>query len=342
MQRCDIVIPVFNGLELTRDCLESIESRTKRGYGLMLIDNASSKETSDFLYLYKKSHPDVCLIRNQENIGWVKAINQGIAASRAPFVCVMNNDTVVRTENWLDILIDIAQSEDDIGLVNPYFEAKSREFRDSSYVEIDFCRGYCMLIKREVIEKIGIFDESYGLGYYDDDDYSVRAIRAGFRCVRANAAHVEHLGDSSFKRSFREDVRMALHEKNKKLFYSRWGRRLKVLVIHDGRAKSDLLSEILFDMARRQHVIFLRSSKDPLRIRHTNVREEVISPIFFWPFLIAEIGMNRLKKKDKRYDLAVVEKDAAVVYDILGMPTLRADFRDKEKILRELDRYAKA
>jgi len=78
-----------------------------------------------------------------------------------------------------------------------------------------------------VIEKIGPLDEAYGLGYYDDDDYSMRAVEAGFRCVKANGVFVEHLRDSTFSALYAEDKRRQLHEKNKDSFTRNGGKGLR-------------------------------------------------------------------------------------------------------------------
>jgi len=203
--QCDIIIPVLRRADITANCVESIRTHTRPDYNLIFIDNASDPETKSLLERLRSSMRNVEVIRNPENLGWVKAINQGIRSSASPTVCVMNNDTVVRTDGWLERLIAVAESEPDIGLVNPNFAVKEpRSIGGSPFIEVDFCRGYCILIKRAVIDRIGAFDESYGLGYYDDDDYSLRAIRAGFRCVMVPAVHVEHLRDTTFSALFRE------------------------------------------------------------------------------------------------------------------------------------------
>ena len=144
---CDIIIPIFNALELTKGCLESIKAATRSPYSLILIDNGSSDETHNFLEDFKSSSGNVALIRNNENLGWVKAVNQGLKASKSDYACIMNNDTVVRTDDWLARLIEIAERDGSIGLVNPTFSTKKAASK-IPYTEIDFCRGYCMLIKR--------------------------------------------------------------------------------------------------------------------------------------------------------------------------------------------------
>lgn len=306
-KKCDIVIPVFNRPDLTKSCLDSIYEQTDIRFGLILIDNNSGPETKEYLRSFASTHDNVLLIRNEENLGWVKAVNQGIGASEAPFVCVMNNDTVVRTGGWLSKMTDVAMMEHDIGLVNPHFQAKKGVFSDGPFIEVDFCRGYCMLIKRNVIEKIGLFDESYGLGYYDDDDYSVRAIRAGFGCVRANGVLVEHVGDCTFCDMFREKKRLELHENNKRLFYSRWGRRLKLLFVLTKDHDRKIVSDLFFSLARRQHIIYVWNAGKPLLLRHINIREKRIPAVLHY-FIFLALCLNRIKKETKRYGMIFTDK----------------------------------
>ena len=108
--KCDIVIPVWNERELTRICIESIASNTDISRRVILVDNASDQETASYLKeLSERNKGAVILIRNEENIGFPKAVNQGIAISNAPYLCILNNDTEVY-KGWLEEMIKIAES----------------------------------------------------------------------------------------------------------------------------------------------------------------------------------------------------------------------------------------
>lgn len=307
---CDIIIPVFNKPDLTGKCLKSIYENTCAPFNLIIIDNNSASDVRKFLEDFKNSRDNVTLIRNQNNLGWIKGVNQGLRLSKAPYVCIMNNDTVVNTSGWLSRLIGIAESEMDIGLVNPTFDIKRDLGAKSSFIEVDFCRGYCVLIKRPVIEKIGLLDEAYGEGYYDDDDYSVRALRAGFRCVRANDVFVRHFGDSTFSEVFGESKRRLMHAANKKLFYSKWGRRLKIVFVARRYNDKDKLQDLFLSLARKQHIIYVRGVNFELSSKHINIRQKLCSrpASLFW--IYAMLFLNRLKKSGKRYDLAFVDSEA--------------------------------
>lgn len=339
---CDIVIPVFNRPDLTRECLESIWLRTHGSFSLILIDNGSDTATQKYIKEFQAGKKNVTIIRNDDNIGWVRAVNQGLLESRSPYVCFMNNDTIVRTDNWIRKLIDVAEMDPDIGLVNPSFDIKCKKKSGRPFIEVDFCRGYCVLIKREVLGRIGLLDESYGLGYYDDDDYSVRAIRAGFQCVRADDVIVEHLRDSTFSDIFHDEKRRILHEANKKLFYSKWGRRLKIAIIIVKPEDKKLISDIAFSLARRQHIVYLWNAATPLALEHINIRESLIMPAFYKMIILFKLFMNRLKKRSKRYDM-VFSDDARLVKDLsfAGYDIFFFDAKDGAKIMKMADAVSK-
>lgn len=306
--RCDIIIPVFNRQDLTGNCLMSIRKNTPSlSYNLILIDNGSGESVKKFLKDFVSTNVNAALIENRENLGWVKAVNQGIRVSSAPYICVMNNDTVVRTPEWLLKMITVAESAPDIGLVNPYFESGNYMTAGISFIEIDFCRGYCVLIKRKVVERIGLLDESYGLGYYDDDDYSVRAIKAGFRCVRANDCLVEHLRDSTFSDLFEEKKRLEMHEKNKRLFYSKWGRRLRLVFTATKSVDKKKLSDVLLSVARRQHIVHLWNSGEKVDFNHINIRQCFLPAFLCRVVIPAALYLNKAKRRSKHYDLVFID-----------------------------------
>lgn len=242
---CDIIIPVWNQLTFTKDCIESIKRNTSGEYRLIIIDNASDDETGKYLESIKLSAgKPVTLIRNDENMGFVKAANQGMTASDAHFVCILNNDTIV-AKGWLNEMIDIANSAGDIGIVNPssnnlgqkpadgepvdlYAEKISKS--SGQHVELGAAIGFCMLIKREVIRKIGLFDEIYGMGNFEDTDFSRKAVKEGYKCVRACGAYVYHRESSSFSKvkTFDEDF-----NRNKEIFEFRWGKPKRIAYILD-------------------------------------------------------------------------------------------------------------
>ena len=324
MTGCDIVIPIWNQKAFTKDCIDSIRKNTNIDHRLILIDNASDLETQDYLEtLAKEGGASVLLIRNDENLGFVKAVNQAIAASDAPFVCILNNDTIV-TKDWLRIMMDIANRQDDIGIVNPssnnlgqrpekgepvelYADKLSSEA--GRFVELGACIGFCMLIKRALISRIGAFDEIYGMGNFEDTDFSRRAIKEGYRCVRACGAYVYHRESSSFNRikTFDDDFR-----RNREIFEFRWGRPRRIAYIIT-RHDDNLLKRLRFEstkLARGGNWVWY-ISKDPITIPdHSNIRLVRIGGGWFY----AKAALEILKKK-KKFDEVFVgdEKMGAIL-----------------------------
>lgn len=232
---CDIIIPIWNQLDATRECIENIFKNTRASYRLILIDNASDDETRAYLEALKAGgRAPVELIRNDGNLGFVKAVNQGLRISDAPYVCVMNNDTVP-APGWLDNMIDFLERHPDAGLANPQCDghgnASIEEHADrlaalrDVYMEMNQCFGFCMLIRRAVIEKIGYLDEAFGMGNYDDTDYSMRSGLAGYRCVNVHSAYVYHKKHVSFKAS---GNRESLVSKGAGEFFKKWPRHLRI------------------------------------------------------------------------------------------------------------------
>ena len=235
---CDIVIPVWNQPLLTKDCVDSIIKNTDcLDYRLIIIDNASDEETKRYLESLKSStSPRVFLVRNENNLGFVRAANQGMRLSEAPYVCLINNDTIA-AKGWLSEMIRIADSSANIGLVNPSsnnlgqrpikgesietYAEKLKEYA-GTFIEIGSAIGFCMLIKKEVIKRIGVFDEIYGMGNFEDTDFSRRAIKDGFLCVRACGAYVYHREGTSFGRDKTFDENF---ERNRQIYEFRWGKR---------------------------------------------------------------------------------------------------------------------
>ena len=262
--RCDIIIPVWNQLALTKDCIDSIKRYTD-DYRLILVDNASDGATKGYLESLRAGLGERALvINNEENLGFVKAVNQGIRASGGPAVCIMNNDALV-TKDWLKIMTDVLYMAGDIGIVNPSsnnlgqkpaegepIELYAEKLRGEAgkFVELGAAIGFCMLIKREVIDKIGVFDEIYGMGNFEDTDFSRRTVKEGYRCVRACGAYVYHRESSSFRKvaTFEEDFR-----RNREIYEFRWGRPKRIAYILEPCDDNTL---------RRIHMGSLKSARD--------------------------------------------------------------------------------
>jgi len=200
-----IVIPLYNQLEYTRGCLKSLRRTTSDdAIELILVDNASSDGTVDYL----QTVPGLVLIANQENRGFAGACNQGIQAASGEWIVVMNND-VILSQGWLQGLLSAA-AEYRLDMVSPAIREGSRNYDLEAYAEELTSRmrsvvrsgtvnGICFMAHRRVFETIGVFDENFRIGQYEDKDLFLRARLAGFRLGTVGAAFIHHFGSITQK-----------------------------------------------------------------------------------------------------------------------------------------------
>jgi GT2 family glycosyltransferase len=225
-----IVIPVHNQLDHTRLCLDSITAYTPQSHEVIVIDNGSTDNTPDYL----RSRPDIRLITNTTNQGFAAATNQGIQAAGGDYVLLLNNDTVV-TPGWLDRMLAVFDKYPDVGLVGPVSnyasgvqyangEMMSLSDRAKQYSgqskECSRLIGFCLLARRVVFDRIGLLDEQFGLGNFDDDDFCLRARLGGFKARVALDSFVYHAGHATF-RSNGFDYG-AILDHNWRLFKEKW------------------------------------------------------------------------------------------------------------------------
>lgn len=305
---CDIIIPVWNQLDATRACVDSIREYTKVPYKLIIVDNASDKPAADYLGSIRSN--DISVIRNTENEGFIKAVNKGVLAGRSSYVCLLNNDTIV-TDGWLAEMINVLSSDPAIGIVNPSSnnlgqnipEGKSLEdyvkdiqINKGRYVALRNAVGFCMLVRRSLFEGIGLFDEVFGMGNFEDTDFSFRARAKGFNSVRALAAYVVHKESKSFSllKHFKRDF-----EKNRETFEKRWGRPKRVLYVIIGKSLDDKTKDMLESDIKAGNAIFLAhcGAAELLPKDHHSAITEYVYRHFFKLMVLRKIVFGR-----KRFD----------------------------------------
>ncbi len=234
-----IVLVTHNQLAYTKECVDSIRLRTDEPYELIFVDNNSTDGTVGYLRNLASTHLEssgvhepcglqhIRLIENSDNRGFPSAVNQGLLIAHGDVVLLLNNDTVVTT-GWLRRMRDVLENDPRIGLVGPCSNCVSgRQMVPAAYQDIGLeaigrvrlglgtsaitagsCRldtdrliGFCLAIKRAVIDEIGLFDERFGVGCFEDDDFCLRALHAGWRAVIARDAFIHHYGNRTFQGS---------------------------------------------------------------------------------------------------------------------------------------------
>ncbi len=232
-----IIILTHNQLELTKLCVGSIRRFTAEPIELIFVDNASTDGTPDFL----ATVPGATIIRNSVNRGFGAGANQGLQVAKGEQLLLLNNDTIV-TAGWLRRLLDALRSDCKVGLVGPCsnrvggeqqievsydnlgdldaFAEKWGQQNQNQRLDTGRLVGFCLLISREVIDRIGMLDEQFGIGMFEDDDYCLRAAQAGFRAVIARDSFVHHFGGQTFL-GLGVDYE-ALLKTNQKQFEKKW------------------------------------------------------------------------------------------------------------------------
>lgn len=239
-----IVVLTHNQLPLTRWCLDSVRLLTDEPYELVLVDNGSTDGTPEYFKALAAADARVSVVLNADNRGFPAGCNQGLAAARGAQVLLLNNDTVVTT-GWLTRLLRALHSAPAVGLAGPCSNRVSGEQRvpvtysegdlfgldgfawdrgtrhDGVTEDTDRLVGFCLLIKRAVIDAVGTLDEGFGVGNFEDDDYCRRAAGAGFRAVVARDAFVHHVGGATFAATGVDYD--ALLRTNAERFRAKWG-----------------------------------------------------------------------------------------------------------------------
>lgn len=299
--RCDIVIPVWNLKKHTKRCVESLVRNTEHPFRLIMVDNGSERPTKEYLEVLKKDTRlnNYTLIRNEQNLGYTKATNQGMRVSDSAYVCLLNNDTVL-TKGWLGEMVKVAESSGEIGIVNPssnnlgiykpWYLFLDRYATDlmrkhsGQYIEMATAVGFCFLIKREVIKKIGILSDQYGDGNFEDTEYAIRAGRNGYKSAIARGSYVYHKIHGSF--DMIEDWE-DMFDNTQEMFYELFGKPKRILYVFT--KKKDVgyaakLKEKTYALAKRCNwiTIFMKDSiPKPDLARHTNIIVVPMIGIFF-------------------------------------------------------------
>lgn len=222
----DVIVPVYRGLADTRCCIESVLAQDCRTpLRLIVINDASPEpELVDWMRTLPSRDARIVLLENEQNLGFVATVNRGMALSAENDVVLLNSDAEVAND-WLDRLVRSAYSDARVGSVTPFSNnaticsyprfcadndlppgedtaSLDRLFAAANAgqsVDVPTGIGFCMLIRRECLDAVGLFDvESFGKGYGEENDFCQRAAALGWRNLHALDIFVRHAGGVSF------------------------------------------------------------------------------------------------------------------------------------------------
>ena len=240
-----IVVLTYNQLEdCTKSCIESIYKYTDiKDFELIVVDNDSQDGTPEYLKSIEPNYSNISIILNDTNKGYSAGNNDGIKVSKGEYVILLNNDTLV-SEDWLEQILKPFKKDKSIGMVGPISNSVGNEQRvnidglnDKNYNEkiakyIDDNKDivtytqrlgfFCVAIKKELIDKIGLLDEKFGIGMFEDDDYCMRTTKANYKLVVTDGCFIYHKGSVSFKK-LTTDAYHEIFTKNKKYFLEKHG-----------------------------------------------------------------------------------------------------------------------
>ena len=234
----DVVVCVHNALAHVEQCLQSVLTRTTVPYRLIIVNDGSDAPTTNRLREIDSMQDVVTLIETDGPLGYTCAANRGLRASTAANVVLLNSDTIV-PRLWLEDMLECMASGSRVGVVGPLSNAASWQsvperttadgrwavnelpagYNVDEYAElvwlsskrrfprVDFVNGFCFMIKRSVIEQVGLLDEdSFPRGYGEENDYCIRAQDAGFELAIADNCFVYHAKSKSFGDATRDKL----------------------------------------------------------------------------------------------------------------------------------------
>ncbi|MBD1862952.1 MULTISPECIES: glycosyltransferase [Trichocoleus] len=239
-----VVLVLYNRAELTFQCLRSLSENFYNSFEVVIVDNASSDDTSVLLDRIQGAR----IIRNSENHHFLLASNQAAKVAQGKYILFLNNDAQVLPGSIASAVKTI-ESAEDIGAVGGKIllldgslqEAGSIIWQDGSCLgygrgdspfapeymfgrDVDYCSGAFLLTSRELFLQMGGFDEDYKPAYYEEADYCLRLWRSGKRVVYDPDAVILHFEFASSKSS---DAALQLQAKNREIFVNNHRDRLQ-------------------------------------------------------------------------------------------------------------------
>jgi GT2 family glycosyltransferase len=294
-----VIVLNYNGKDVLEECIKSILNSNYSRVEVIVIDNGSTDES---YMIAKKYEPQVKLIKSPHNLGYSAGNNLGIRVAKGKYIFLVNNDAIIHSDCIYE-LVKIASSDPRIGILGckvyyrgtriiqhaggklnlsatapPHirvFEEDHGQYDEVS--DVDYVSGVAMMIKREVVDKIGLLNEHY-FSYWEDVDYCFRAKKAGFRVVYVPKAIVEHFeGFSWKKKSF---LQKFLNERNRLLFVLNnfSNKEVAIFLLTD-------MKNIILRMVEAFRRILLGKSSYEARIVNIYAKEKLtfsVSGIFQW------------------------------------------------------------
>jgi FkbM family methyltransferase len=240
--RVSIVMPVYNQVDYTLRCLDSVRRNTRGRFEVIVVDDCSSDDTNRIIPSIK----NVRYVRNAVNLGFLRTSNVGATQARGEFILFLNNDTEVLS-NWLEPLVDLLERNDKAAIVGSKLvyadgtlqEAGGIYWQDGrgtnygrgdrdparpqyNYVrEVDKCSGASLLVRTEIFKEIGGFDARFAPAYKEDADICFSARKLGYKVLYQPRSVVVHHEGISCGRDVTTGIKQ-YQELNRENFVKKW------------------------------------------------------------------------------------------------------------------------
>ena len=209
-----IIISTFNQEKLLEKCLKSLRKKTNyENYKVFLIDDSGKGDIGRNM---RKKFKWIIISINKKNLGFSKSNNIGIEKAlknyNPNYILLLNDDTEIIDGNWLKKMVEVGEGDKKIGILGckvVYPDGNVQWVKNdtsSAIKEVDDVIGACFMIKRSVIEKIGLLDEKFSPVYGEESDFCFRALKKGFKLIYVGKTEILHYGSVSTKTIFDEKI----------------------------------------------------------------------------------------------------------------------------------------
>jgi GT2 family glycosyltransferase/glycosyltransferase involved in cell wall biosynthesis len=352
IEAVDIVIPVYGGLHVLVACLDSIQQRTTWPHRIILVDDCSPDErTKAWLGQWQELHPQHTVLFNKKNRGFAATVNRGIEEGQAPYVCVLNSDTVV-TPGWLFKMVLALKADERNKIVNPCTNntavinvplQEGHDFNDMNraielmsthqYPEV-MPTGFCFMFERSIINEIGLFDEGY-VSYGEETDYWMRCITrivkgkvSRWRAVLADDTYIWHERGTSFS-VLGDEEHMGYRKSGANRFHATWPsfrewekafdteKTLKTL-------RTPIAESLISKAAPRYRIAFVVYSTE-----NCGGMAVIADLVNFLNEINVEAKVVRIKRTPKQENPLLPSLRSAPVIFTEGVPDFLANFEDR-------------
>lgn len=315
----DIIVPVYNALEDLKLCVESLKKHTDLQLDRVILIDDKSPDAAVYHYLKGAEMPGMVVLQNEKNLGFSGTVNRGLQQSCRDVV-LLNADTIV-TANWVDKLVACAYSDAAIGTVTPFsnnatlcsipnfceentvpqgmsidsYAALIERCSLKKYPRITVAVGFCMYIKREVIQRVGLFDaETFQRGYGEENDFCWRAEQMGYTHVLCDDTYIYHSGTVSFQS---EEKRRLIAE-HEKILQDRYPKQVQ--------ENAEYVRDNPHQYLRENVALYTKlhnGKKNLLYVLHMDFRADAINNIGGTQFHVKDLAMQ-LRKENNVFVLA--------------------------------------